>query len=132
MAEAQPVDLVAAERHDHRAFGFVVDGQPGLGLKLPGEIRPQALARQRQRQKIVFAGLDLGGRGQHAGGRAGRARADAVALENADRKAALREFPADRQTDNAAADNGDVEPAVACLVLTDIDDFVHVTLPSLA
>src|SRR5690606_31138783 len=75
--------------------------------------------------KIFLARLDLRARRKHACGGPSRPRADLIALDDDDGKATLPQLPADRQADNAAADNGDVIPGFAPVLLVDIEDFSH-------
>ena len=42
MAKTQPLDLVAAERHDQRAFVAIVDGKRRFRFELRAELRPQS------------------------------------------------------------------------------------------
>ena len=51
VAEPQPLDLVAAERHDQRAAVAEIDGATGLRLERAAECGHMALAFQRQREQ---------------------------------------------------------------------------------
>ena len=65
--EAEPLHVVARERHRERALVAVADRRAGGRLELVTEVRPQALALQIEREQPFLAGLCLETRGQHAG-----------------------------------------------------------------
>jgi len=85
MAKAQPLDLIAAKRHDERALAAIVDGQPRFCFDFGAEGGPQPLAFDRQRQEWLAACLVLGGSRQHSGGGEARATAGFAAIEDGDR-----------------------------------------------
>ncbi len=121
---AQLRRIVAVERDHQRAFLAQLDALAGSRFKLGGEARPRLLAGAAKPVQRELAGLGLDAGGQHAGRRPARALASFPALENLDRTAGLRQPPADRQADHAAADDGGLRLAARCLA-------VH-GLPSLA
>ena len=82
---------------------------PDCASSARAELRPFALAFEREREQIGIARLVLRRRRQHAGGRKARAGADGGALEHRDRQAAQREPPRDRQADDAGPDHGDID-----------------------
>ena len=105
VAKAEPLDLVAAERHDQRALVAIVDGCAGLGFERRAEFQPLPLAVERKRQQVVAARLVFGRGGEHAGRGEARAAARLRAVEHRDRQAAAHQPPGDRQADHAGADH---------------------------
>src|SRR5579862_4279074 len=69
----QRLGVVAVERDDQRPFVAVLAGNPGRRCELAGEVRPQALAFERQRQERLLARLRLGCGGEHPRCRPARA-----------------------------------------------------------
>ena len=76
-------------------------------FELGGEIAASILAGavERVQRQLARLGLDAGRK--HAGRGPARAVPGLAALEHLDRAAGLRQPPADRQADHAAADDGD-------------------------
>ena len=102
---AQRRRVVAVQRDDHRALAAILDRNAGGGFEFAGEIGPQTLAFQRQRQKRLLAGLGLDGGRQHAGRRPARAAPGLALVVNRDRATGLREPPRNAEPDDAGADD---------------------------
>ena len=102
---AQRRGVIAVERDDHRALAAILDRDAGGGFEFAGEIGPQALAFERQRQERLLAGLGLDRGGQHAGRRPARAMPGHASIVNGDGAAGLREPPRDAEADDAGADD---------------------------
>src|SRR5215470_13152787 len=102
---AKAARLIGVGCDGEGAIGAELDGNAGDGLELGGEAGPavKALAGERRQRALVGLGLNTGC--QHAGRRPAGAVAGAVALENIDRCARLRETPADAEPDDARADD---------------------------
>ncbi len=77
-------------------------------------MRPGILAGAAERVQRQLARLGLDAGGQHARRGPARAFPGFAALENLDRAAGLRQPPADRQPDHAAADDGGLRLAARC------------------
>ncbi len=102
---AQLRRVIAVERDDDRPLVAVFGRDAGCGLDLAREIRPQALAFERERQQRLFARLGLDRRGKHAGRRPTRAMPGFAPVVDAHRAARLREPPGDAEADDAGADD---------------------------
>ena len=61
--------IVGGQREHQRALAAQFDVDAGYACKLLGESRPARLAVAAERNQILFAGLGLAARRQHAGGR---------------------------------------------------------------
>ena len=97
--------VVAVQRDDHRALAAIFDRDAGSGFEFAGEIGPQTLAFERQRQQRFLAGFGLDRGGQHAGRRPARAAPGLALIVNSHRAAGLGEPPRDAETDDAGADD---------------------------
>src|SRR6185437_9849094 len=97
--------VVAIERDHQRAFLAQLDALARGGFELGRETRPRVLAGAAEAMQSELAGLGLEAGREHAGRGPARAPSRLAALENRDRAARLREPPADRQADHAAAND---------------------------
>src|SRR3954464_5877488 len=100
--------VVGVQRDDKRALRTQVHSHVAFALELGGEVRPQRLARAIEGEQLLLARFHLGAGREHAGRRVTRALPGRAALEDCHARAPLRESPADRETDDARADDGDM------------------------
>ena len=110
IGKAQLLGVVAGQGHDHRAFVPVADRDPGSGLDLAREIRPEKLTFQGQRQQCFFAGLGLDRGGEHTGRGPARAMTGLAAIIDRDRTSRLGQPPGNPQSDDPGADDDGLRP----------------------
>ncbi len=108
VAEAQALDLVAAERDDQRTLAAVVDGQAGGRFEVVAERVPEALAREAERQQRLAAGARARPPPPASRSPRGWRRRRPAALDHRDGEARRRQPPRDRQADQPGPDDRDV------------------------
>ena len=101
--------IVRGQRQNQRALAAQFDVDAARAQKLLGKSRPARLAVAAERDQVLFAGLGLAARREHAGRGMARARAGLAAVEQQNLGAGGQP-PGNAQPDDARADNDDARP----------------------